>query len=274
MISIITAIHNGLHVNRLFYESLEKYTLSPYELIIIDNNSTDGSREYFIQQGAKVIQNKENYSYPYCQNQGIDVAKGEWLAFLNNDIVVGKNWDLRLIMTAELNGLEVITPCGIERLETKSATKKARRRWKRIKTWVSFTRGKSQASLEKMVEKMYGNWEEFSEKRWKEFDNQVTEGFIGNTVLIKRSAIEKIGLWDERIQAADFDLYIRVKKRSMEEGDIKPVHIALGVFNHHFIRLTVGSGPPEFADKEKLIRLEEKYTEKELKLYLKDNVST
>jgi hypothetical protein len=60
----------------------------------------------------------------------------------------------------------------------------------------------------------------------------------------------------------------------MEVGDIKPVHFALGVFNHHFIRITVKSKPVVFADADKLIRLEEKWTEAEREMYLKDNVTT
>ena len=47
MISIVTAVHNQIGMNRLFYETLKRNTRNVYELIIIDNNSTDGSREFF-----------------------------------------------------------------------------------------------------------------------------------------------------------------------------------------------------------------------------------
>jgi hypothetical protein len=83
-----------------------------------------------------------------------------------------------------------------------------------------------------------------------------------------------LGLYDERIQAADFDLYVRAKKRNLEHGDIKPCHIALGVYNHHYIRITLKSKPPVFMDASSMIRLEDKWTKEELDLYLKDNVST
>jgi glycosyltransferase involved in cell wall biosynthesis len=89
MISIITAVFNQRGMNQLFYEKLVEYTENPFELIIIDNNSTDGSREYFENKKfVKLIKNDGNYSYPFCQNQGIKAAKYDYLAFLNNDIIV------------------------------------------------------------------------------------------------------------------------------------------------------------------------------------------
>jgi hypothetical protein len=85
--------------------------------------------------------------------------------------------------------------------------------------------------------------------------------------------LDKVGLWDERIQAADWDLYFRSKKRSIEHGDIKPVHVALGVFNHHFIRITLGSNiakEPVFADAANIIPLKDKWTDEERKVLQKD----
>ncbi|RMD96868.1 MAG: glycosyltransferase, partial [Bacteroidetes bacterium] len=82
MISIITAIHNGLAVNRLFLKSLKKNTRMPYELIIVDNHSTDGSAELFEEAGATVIRNPENHCYPESQNMGMEKATGDYFAFL------------------------------------------------------------------------------------------------------------------------------------------------------------------------------------------------
>ncbi len=272
MISIITAIHNGLAVNELFFSHLKKQTFHPFELIIIDNNSTDGSREFFQQNGAIVIENKANYSYPYCQNQGIKIAKYSTYAFLNNDIIVAPHWDKLLLEIADKHGLEVITPCGIERIESPLKTKLIRRRWNFIKN-VLLLFGKNKFILSLMHRIMYGNWESFNKKRYSDFNSEVLEGFVGNSVIMKKSAIEKVGLWDERLQAADFDLYVRTKKRNIEVGDIKPMHLALGVFNHHFIRLTVNSKPALFEDRHLIITLEKKWGN-DLKHLLKDNVST
>jgi GT2 family glycosyltransferase len=259
VISIITAVYNQLAVNRLFVDALRRYTHHPYELIIIDNGSTDGSAEFFEQQGATVIRNGGNYSYPRCQNQGIRAARFDYLAFLNNDIIVSPEWDRRLIDSLRHNGLDVITCCGIEQIESRGATRALRRRWKLIKNLVSLF-GVSETSLRLMHALMYGgNWEGFAQRRYERFRLQVKEGFVGNTVLMTRAAIERIGPWDERIQGADFDLYLRSKERALREGDIKPVHIALDTFIHHYIRLTFKAGYPPFADAGNLIELDRKW---------------
>ncbi|MEP6952168.1 MAG: glycosyltransferase [Ginsengibacter sp.] len=57
MISILTSVHNQLDMNKLFYETLKKNTSLPFELIVIDNNSTDGSREFFKEKPDILITN-------------------------------------------------------------------------------------------------------------------------------------------------------------------------------------------------------------------------
>ncbi|MBM7037668.1 glycosyltransferase family 2 protein [Vibrio ulleungensis] len=266
-VSVITAIYNQLPMNKIFYENLVKNTFYDFELIIIDNNSNDGSREFFKSCDVIVIENDGNYSYPFCQNQGIDAASGEYLCFLNNDIIVSKDWDKNLIESMEANELEVATSCGIERIETKEATKKIKRKWKAIKNPLSLF-GFNDINLRLMHKLMYGNWDQYTQARKTEFDRQILEGFVGNTVVIKDSALEKIGRWDDRIQAADFDLFLRTKERHLTHGDIKPVHIALDTFNHHYIRLTAKIKYPPFKDKNNLISLDEKWGKETQSKYL------
>lgn len=259
VLSIITAVHNQLEMNRWYAEHLRRHTRLPFELIVIDNASTDGSAEFFESVGARVIRNRANYSYPYTQNQGIAAAQGEWLAFLNNDIVVPKAWDERLVASARRHTLDAITVCGIERIETPQATRDLRQRWKRASLPVRLL-GAKQPWLRMSHQWMYGNWERFTDDRIQRFEGQVLEGYVGNSVLMNRRGLELIGAWDERIQAADADLYMRAKKRAIEHGDVRPVHIALDVFVHHYIRVTLRSRPPAFADADRLIPMETKWT--------------
>ena len=265
MISIITAVHNQLPMNKLFVQHLQHATHNRYELIVIDNASTDGSADFFESVGATLVRNPVNYSYPHSQNQGIAKAKYDWLAFLNNDILVSPSWDEVLINTMMLNGLGVATSCGVERLETPEITRKFKRRWKLIRGAVSLI-GTQQRQLKLMHSLMYTDWEGFCLKRNAQFQSRILKGFVGNTVMIQRAALEKIGLWDERMQGADFDLYLRTAVRARDVGDIKPVHIALDCFVHHYIRLTIKGGYPPFADSDNLISLDSKWLPNDLAL--------
>ena len=268
MISVITAVHNQLEMNRIFWEFLKKYTYHPFELIVIDNASVDGSADFFESVGAKVIRNSQNFSYPVTQNQGVKLASFDVFAFLNNDIIVGKDWDRILLSTMQFHGLDIATPSGIEKTETAAETRRLNRRWNRIRNglgWLGFGRG----NLLRMWSWMYGNWEDFCAGREKRFGHQVLEGFVGNSVVMTRSGYEKAGAWDERIQGADWDLYIRSKKRAALSGDLKPVHVVLGAFNHHYVRLTAKSRPSPFADLGNIITVEEKWGEERLP-YLRD----
>ena len=272
-ISIITAIHNGLAFNRIFFDSLKKYTRHPFELIIIDNASTDGSTDFFRENGARVIRNEENYSYPYTQNQGIRAAGGEYLFFLNNDIIVSPDWDKLLIEIAGENGLDILSAKGIENMGTLAGTRKFDRRWKRIK-YPLLIGGINSRTLLFMARLMYGNWEKFCAGELARYGGQVIEGILGNNVMMTRRALDILGFWDEGQQAADFDLFMRAKKRSIEIGDIKPCHIALGVFIHHYIRMTskyYRVKPLPFADKDRLIPLAAKWTAEERENYHPDN---
>ncbi len=259
MISVITAVHNQLSMNKLFLTHLKKYTYYPYELIVIDNASTDGSANFFKDNGATVIENKANYSYPYSQNQGIKIAKYEWYAFLNNDIIVAPDWDRLLIESANRHGLDIISPCGIEQLESKEKTKLIRRRWIWIKNPLLFLFGSSLWNLKLMHKLMYLNWEAFCKTRADSFDSQITEGMMGHSIIMNKAAIEKVGIWDERIQSADWDLYKRTQYRKQQNKDIKSMHIALNVFHHHYGRLTYKAKHTTFADSSNLISIHEKW---------------
>jgi hypothetical protein len=107
---------------------------------------------------------------------------------------------------------------------------------------------------------MYGNWAAFCQSRQQQFKKQAIEGFVGNTVMFSRRALDILGPWDETQQAADFDLFLRTAMRAREVGDIRPMHIALDCFNHHYIRLTMKGGYPPFVDSDRLIPLELKWT--------------
>lgn len=63
------------------------------EVIVIDNHSTDGSREFFPNTfpGIQFIWNKENTGFAKACNQGASLARGDYLLFLNPDTVIPEN---------------------------------------------------------------------------------------------------------------------------------------------------------------------------------------
>ncbi len=95
--SIIILTYNQLKYTKLCLQSIENFTDVPYELIIVDNGSTDGTVEYLqkfkeLHQNVQLIINEENRGFAGGNNQGIEAAQGDYILFLNNDVVVTENW--------------------------------------------------------------------------------------------------------------------------------------------------------------------------------------
>ncbi len=241
-LSIVTAIHNQIEYNKLFLELLEKHTELPYELIIIDNASSDGSAKLFEDHGAVVLKNKENLCYACSQNQGLKIATAPVVAFLNNDICVSQHWDTKLLRHMDSYGLDAISPCGIETMESEKATRAMMRRWRRInvkqRLRVASKIPYSSKDLMSLVDTMYGIWETYTRIRTKAFANFLYPGISGNCVVVKRDVFSKIGPWNTAVGASDWDLQLRLVKRQYEVGDVKQCMVSCDVFVHHFIRAT------------------------------------
>lgn len=258
MLSVITVVHNHKAMNKLFWAYLKRYTYHPFELVVIDNASHDGSRAFFQSVGAKVIRNERNEAYPFTQNQGVSHASGDYLVFMNNDVLVGPQWDKQLLEIMQHKQLDIISPASIDRAESREATKQLRRRWKFIRyfTWAT---GVGSLALRLRHRWMYGDWEPFCQERLQACAHRVIEGFAGHTIMMHRSIIQKLGPFDERILQADFDLYLRSKQRWELVGDIKPMAVACGVFVHHYGRLTMRSFPNAWVSSQPIIEIEDKW---------------
>lgn len=261
MLSVITAVHNQIGHNKLFLEGLNRYTRGPYEIIIVDNHSTDGSAELFEASGCRVIRNTVNLCYPESMNLGIRASKGDYLCLLNNDVYVGPDWDRLLIDAIEKWSLDAVSPLGLEQMPTRELTDWMYERWAVIGR--SRHSGKSAEQLYKMIRVMYGQWENFCREIHNAFYQKLFEGIIGSCVMVRRSLLDTIGLLDERIQSADWDLYYKIRKREEEVGDVHRVMIAGWVYIHHFIRATIKGRPEPFSCKHPRLTIDEKWTREE-----------
>ncbi len=85
--------------------------LNDFEVIVVDNDSRDGSIEMLdknFKDKVKIIANKENIGFGPANNQGAQIAKGEYLFFLNSDTIIKDD-----ILTLIKNFLETNSQVGI-----------------------------------------------------------------------------------------------------------------------------------------------------------------
>lgn len=96
--SIILVTHNQLSYTIGCLDSVRFRTDEPYELIVVDNGSTDGSVDYLrTQSDVTLIVNPDNRGFPAAVNQGIRSARGQYFLLLNNDTIVTTGWLRRML---------------------------------------------------------------------------------------------------------------------------------------------------------------------------------
>lgn len=101
--SIVIVTYNNLALTKLCLESLLRNTKYPnYEIIVVDNNSHDGTQSYLRYMASKhkhirTILNTTNNGFAKANNQGIALSTGEYLVLLNNDTIVPPGWLQRLV---------------------------------------------------------------------------------------------------------------------------------------------------------------------------------
>jgi len=103
-VSLVVVNYNGADILRDCLPSLLKleYPKNRYEIIIVDNASTDGSIEFLKSKypKIKIVQNSRNLGYVGI-NSGIKFCKGSYIYFLNNDLILDKNCLLNLVKEIE-----------------------------------------------------------------------------------------------------------------------------------------------------------------------------
>lgn len=101
--SVVLLAYNNLNYTRDCVESILENTKDvDYELILVDNGSTDGTKEYFDSiPGAKVIHLKYNIHLVKGFNIGLMAAEGKYSAAVCNDFIFTPNWLGNLMICIE-----------------------------------------------------------------------------------------------------------------------------------------------------------------------------
>jgi len=106
-VSVVTPNYNGERFLKTFFESLNDDSDYIGEVIIVDNGSTDGSKEYIKSNTFNfpviLIENTENLGFSPAVNQGISKAKYEYIFSLNNDTELKKGSIKALVDLASSN---------------------------------------------------------------------------------------------------------------------------------------------------------------------------
>jgi len=194
--SVIIPVFNQLSYTKICIESIKKNNSDiAYEIIVINNGSTDGTEEYLKQAGIVYINNKENLGAAKAWNQGIKQSKGDYLFIINNDIIVCKDWIKNLIniYNSEKN-IGILSP----------ATREGELNY---------------------------DFDEYSKKFIDKMKTIRQEGFFGWCIVIKKDRFEKTGLFCEEFETGigeDTDFFIRLKKYGYKN------YITGATFVHHF----------------------------------------
>ena len=102
-VSIIIVNYNGKELLQKCLDSLLKVNYDNFEIILVDNNSTDGTVEFITKNYPSLIIIKldSNKGFAEPNNVAAKISKGKYLLFLNNDTVVTPNFISEIVKVME-----------------------------------------------------------------------------------------------------------------------------------------------------------------------------
>jgi len=221
--SVIVPCFDQLEFTRLCVPALFRQTRRPWELIVVDNGSADGTAQYLagVRDAApvrvEVITNPSNRGFPAACNQGLRAARGDYLVLLNNDAVVTHDWLDQLAALAESDPKVGLTGPVSNYAAPPQLVEQV-----------------PYADLEAM-DRFAAHWGEAHRGQW--FAASKLSGFC---LLLKRSVLEALGGFDERFGLGFFDdddLALRARRAGFT------LAVAHDLFVHHFgSRTFTGAG--------------------------------
>lgn len=182
----------------------------PYEVIVVDNNSTDGSKLLWRDsefKNIKFIENKENLGFARGCNQGIALSKGRYILVLNPDTVVLNDAIEKMVRFMDENksvgisGPKILNPDGTIQYSCRKFPNHL---------FILFGRNS-------IFTKVSPN-NRFSKKYlmsdWNHDENREVDWVSGASLMLRRELIDDIGLFDENFFMfnEDVDICLRAKK--------------------------------------------------------------
>nr|WP_326248486.1 glycosyltransferase [Bacillus subtilis] len=216
--SIIVLTYNQLALTKQCLESIWKHTNNDcIEVIVIDNGSHDGTRDYLKQiTSIKAIFNTTNEGFAKACNQGLEVASGDNILFLNNDTVVTNQWLEPMIkLLYQDDKIGMVGPVsnyvsGPQQVPVNYTNVEEIEDFSRL--YCLQQRGRSKAVLR----------------------------LVGFCLLVKKKVLDQVGGFDERFVGGSFeddDLSLRVLQAGYQ------LKIALDSFVHHHGHATFTGNP-------------------------------
>lgn len=114
LVSIVILTHNGKKDTLEFIKSLQRTTYKNYEIVLVDNASTDGTLQAVRKKFpyVRTMRNEGNLGFAAGMNTGIRVSKGHYIITVDNDRYIQQpEWLTLLVRTAESDSnIGVVVP--------------------------------------------------------------------------------------------------------------------------------------------------------------------
>jgi GT2 family glycosyltransferase len=104
-VSFVIVTWNGKHLLEECLPFIEQQDFQDHEIIVVDNGSTDGTREFLKADfpRVRVLELSENQGFAAPNNFGFRNSGGQYIATVNNDMTLDRQWLRQLVTALELH---------------------------------------------------------------------------------------------------------------------------------------------------------------------------
>jgi hypothetical protein len=188
-ITVIMPVLNGERYIGQAIESILAQTFQDFELIVVDDGSTDSTREHLEsferRMRLKCIRHASNQGIPRSINDGLREAAGDFIAFLDHD----DEWFPEFLET-QLNYLNSHPETGMAHSDFQTID-----------------------GVGNILEASVADARNRTRPSGRVFRQLFRDNFIvGNSVLIRKGCFDRVGLFDEEIRWADYHMWMRISR--------------------------------------------------------------